>query len=212
MLCVAATFNLIQFPVTVAIYLLLRCPTRNLAVTALIGQLEEPPRLLVSALFCFCLLYGMLEGTPGFLYAMGWHYLPERQSAKLTLPRAGGLRVFPESAKTYEKLGVLLRQHATGEYIYATPDCPEVYFLYGFRNPTRTLYDFNDDPTGRTPRILPTIAEHDVQPVVLNRHPEASDFSGSVPTDLQTALEVEFPYHATTGKFEVRWKLANGKQ
>ncbi len=211
-LCVAATFNLIQFPVTVAIYLCYVVPLVILAVTALIGQLEEPPRLLVSALFCFYLLYGMLEVTPGFIYAMGWHYLPEGQSAKLTLPRAGGLRVFPESARTYEEMGVLLSQHGSGEYIYATPDCPEVYFLYGFRNPTRTLYDFNDDPTGRTPRILRTIAEHNVQLVVLNRHPESSDYSGPVPTDLQTALEAEFPYHATTGKFEVRWRPANGQQ
>jgi hypothetical protein len=56
------------------------------------------------------------------------------------------------------------------------------------------------------------IAEHDIRLVVLNRHPDDSDFSGPVPTDLQTALEGEFPYHATTGKFEVRWKPPNGKQ
>jgi hypothetical protein len=211
-LCVAATCNLIQFPVTVPIYLCYVFPLVILAVTALIGHLEEPPRLLVAAVFCFYLLYGMLEVTPGFLYPMGLRYLPDSQSAKLTLPRAGGLRVSPESARTYEELGALLRQHATGKYIYATPDCPEVYFLYGFRNPTRTLYDFNDNPTGRTPRVLAMIAEHDIRLVVLNRHPDGSDFSGPVPTDLQTALEGEFPSHATTGKFEVRWKPPNGKQ
>jgi hypothetical protein len=211
-LCVAATCNLIQFPVTVPIYLCYVLPLVILALTALIGQLEKPPRLLVAATFCFYFLYGVLEVTPGFLYPMGSRYLPDRQSAKLTLPRAGGLRVSPESAKTYEELGALVGQHATGEYIYATPDCPEVYFLYGFRNPTGTLYDFNDNPIGRTPRILATIAEHDIQLVVLNRHPDDSDFSGPVPTDLQTALESEFPYHATTGKFEVRWKPRNEKQ
>jgi hypothetical protein len=211
-LCVAATFNLIQFPVTVPIYLCYVIPLVILAVTALIGHLEEPPRLLVAAVFCFYLLYGMLEVTPGFIYAMGSQYLPERQSATLNLPRARGLRVFPESAQTYEELGVLLSQHASGKYIYATPDCPEVYFLYGFRNPTRTLYDFNDDPTGRTRRILTTIAEHNIQLIVLNRHPETSDYSGPVPTDLQTALEAEFPSHATSGKFEVRWKPENGQQ
>ena len=211
-LCVAATCNLIQFPVTVPIYLCYVFPLVILAITALIGHLEAPPRLFVSAAFCFCLLYCIFEVTPGFLYPMGSRYLPDRQTAKLALPRGGGLRVTPESAKTYEELGVLLGQHATGEYIYATPDCPEVYFLYGFRNPTRTLYDFNDNPAGRTQRILATIAEHDIRALVLNRHPDDSDFSGPVPNDLKTALEGEFPYHATTGKFEVRWKSPNGKQ
>jgi hypothetical protein len=211
-LCVGATCNLIQFPCTVPIYLCYVAPLVILAVTAVIGQLEEPPRLLLAAVFCFYLLYVMLEVTPGWQYPMGLRYLPETQIAKLTLPRAGGLRVSPESARTYEELGVLLSQHGSGEYIYATPDCPEVYFLYGFRNPTRTFYEFNDNPTGRTPRILATIAEHDIRLVVLKRHPDAWDFSGPAPTDLQTALEGEFPYHATTGKFEVRWKLPNGKQ
>jgi hypothetical protein len=211
-LCVAATCNLIQFPCTVPIYLCYVVPLVILAVTAMISQLEEPPRLLVAAVFCFYLLYVMLEVTPGWQFPMGLRYLPEEQIAKLTLPRAGGLRVDPESARTYEKLGVLLSQHGSGKYIYATPDCPEVYYLYNFRNPTRTFYDFNDDPTGRTKRILATIAEHDIRLVVLKRHPDAWDFSGPIPTDLQTALEGEFPYHATTGKFEVRWKPPNEKQ
>jgi Dolichyl-phosphate-mannose-protein mannosyltransferase len=211
-LCVAATCNLIQFPCTVPIYLCYVVPLVILAVTAMIGQLEEPPRLLVAAVFCFYLLYVMLEVTPGWQFPMGLRYLPEAQITKLTLPRAGGLRVDPESARTYEELGVLLSQHGSGKYIYATPDCPEVYFLYGFRNPTRTFYDFNDEPTGRTPRILSTIAEHDIRLVVLKRHPDAWDFSGPIPTELQAALEGEFPYHATTGKFEVRWKPPNGKQ
>jgi hypothetical protein len=211
-LCVAATCNLIQFPCTVPIYLCYVFPLVVLAVAAVIGQLEEPPRLFLAAVFGFYLLYVMLEVTPGWQYPMGLRYSPETQIAKLTLPRAGGLRVFPESARNYEELGVLLSEHGSGKYIYATPDCPEVYFLYGFRNPTRTFYDFNDDPTGRTPRILATIAEHDIRLVVLKRHPDAWDFSGPIPTDLQTALEGEFPYHATTGKFEVRWKPPNEKR
>ena len=124
----------------------LRCSARDLGRNRRDRPGRKAPGLLVAAVFCFYLLYVMLEVTPGWHYPMGLRYLPETQSAKLTLPRAGGLRVFPESARTYEELGVLLSQHGSGKYIYATPDCPEVYFLYSFRNPTRTLYDFNDDP------------------------------------------------------------------
>ena len=82
-------------------------------------------------------------------------------------------------------------------------DCPEVYFLAGRRNPTRTLFDFVDEPRGRTARIVSTIHAHNVQLVVLNREPH---FSGAVPPDLRAALEEEFPNRADAGKFEVRWK------
>ena len=103
----------------------------------------------------------------------------------------------------YEDLDAILRQHSRGTYIYATPDCPEVYFLYGFRNPTPTLFDVADDPVGRTERILQAIRQHDVNLVVLNQYPQ---FSGPVPADLRAALELEFPNSVDTGKFEVRWK------
>ena len=48
---------------------------------------------------------------------------------------ASGLRVFPDSGTTYERLGTVLAAHATGEFIYATPDCPEVTFFMGFETP-----------------------------------------------------------------------------
>ena len=112
-LSVAATCNLIQFPFIAPIYLCFVAPLVILAVTALISRLENPPRLLVAAAFCFYLLYAMLEVTPGFVYAMGHYYSPDGQSAKFTLPRAGGLRVSPGEgegwsaggrARTYEKI------------------------------------------------------------------------------------------------------------
>jgi hypothetical protein len=39
--------------------------------------------------------------------------------------------------------------------------------------------------------------------VVLNRIPT---FSGQVPNDLKAALEQEFPNHAATLRFDVRWR------
>ena len=202
-LSVAATCNLIQFPFTAPIYLCYVVPLVILAAAALLSRLQDPPRLLVTAVFCFYVLYAMLEVTPGFVHAIGWYYSPDRQSARLTLPRAGGLRVSPETARTSEVLGALLEQHANGEYIYATPDCPEVYFLYGFRNPTQTLLDFLDDPVGRTDRILNAVHARNVSIVVINQRPQ---FSDPVPSDLRAALEREFPAQQVVDPFVVRWK------
>ena len=61
-------------------------------------------------------------------------------------PDRGGLRVGAEEQDEYERLVAELRAHASSGYMYATPDCPEVYFLSGLRNPTRTFFDFFDEP------------------------------------------------------------------
>jgi hypothetical protein len=111
--------------------------------------------------------------------------------------------VSPETAATYEALGRVIKDRARGEYLYATPDCPEVDFLYGFRNPTRTLFDFVDDPVGRTNRILHALHDRDVNIIVINRQP---DFSHAVPPDLLAMLEKEYPEQQEVGHFVVRWK------
>jgi hypothetical protein len=97
----------------------------------------------------------------------------------------------------------IIAEHARGTYIYATVDCPEVYFLSGFRNPTRTLFDFLDEQSGRTQRIMAAIRTHEVNLVVINN---AGSFSDPVPPDLREAFENEFPEQTSVGSFEVRWK------
>ncbi len=202
-LSVTATCNLIQFPFSAAIYLCYVAPLAFLSATAVIGHLEHPPSVALGGAFCLCLLYAVFDMTPGFVFDMGARYSPNRQTARLSLPRAGGLLVFPSEARTYGELYAMVGRYARGGYIYAAPDCPEVYFLNGFRDPTPTWSNLGDDPGGRTQRILGAIREHGVNLVALNRHPE---FGGPLPTDLRTALEREFPNEAEVDKFELRWK------
>jgi hypothetical protein len=121
----------------------------------------------------------------------------------LNLPRAGNLRVDPTSAAVYEKLIPLIQEHAgTGE-IYAAPDCPEIYFLAGYRNPTRDIYDFLDAQAGRKEAVLELLDSHPIRVVVLNGKPFASN---TVPDDLHEALVQRFPGRETVGYFEVRWR------
>jgi hypothetical protein len=201
-LSVTAACSLIQFPFTIPIYFCYVAPLAFLAAAA-VSCVKQPPKWIAVGALCLAFAYVVLEVTPGFIEDMGEQYSPDKQVATLTIPRAGGLRVYTGQARAYEELAIILKQHARGGYIYATPDCPEVYFLNGFRNPTPTLYDLADDPVGRTERILQTIRQHDINLVVLNAYPQ---FSPPVPTDLRAALESEFPNRALAGKFEVRWK------
>jgi hypothetical protein len=110
-------------------------------------------------------------------------------------------------ADKYERIVGLVRRHARGAYIYATPDCPEVYFLSGYRNPTGTLLDFLDRDflaiPQRTDRILGQLRDHQVSVVVLLDDPQ---FSGPVPAGLRAALDRQFPDSAQVDDFEVRWK------
>jgi peptidoglycan/xylan/chitin deacetylase (PgdA/CDA1 family) len=136
------------------------------------------------------------------LFGMGMLFLPYPPTASIGVPRAG-LQVPAHEAVMYHRAVAMLQQHAHGGYTWASPDCPELYFLSGLRNPTRSLFDFFDDATGRTPRILEALDRHGVTAVVLNRAPQ---FSPQVADDLVAAIEQRYPYGADVGKFQVRWR------
>jgi len=96
---------------------------------------------------------------------MGIRYVPDNQTELLDIDR-GGIRVSSFDDSQYEQLVAALRAHAKGEFTYAAPDCPEVYFLSGLRNPTRTLYDFLDDAAGRAGRVLEALERYHVNVVL----------------------------------------------
>jgi hypothetical protein len=202
-LSVTAACSLIQFPFSNTIYFCYIAPLVLLSITAVVSLMDPPPRLAVAGMMCFCFVYVVFDLTPGFVYHLGTIYAPDTQTVRLSIPRAGGLRVTAASASQYEELDSLIRQHARGEYILAKPDSPEVYFLSGFRDPTGIFFDFYEDPAGRTERALEVIDSHNINLVVLNHRPP---FAGPIADDLQTALEREFPNRADAGDFEVRWK------
>ena len=92
---------------------------------------------------------------------------PSREpSVPLTLAR-GGLVVGARDAARYDSLVGLLQAHASGGYVYAAPDCPEVAFLAGLKNPTRTIWEFLSDTIGRTERVLEALDEHAVTTVAI---------------------------------------------
>ncbi len=200
-LSVTAACGLLQFPFR-NIYFCYIAPLVLLSATAVVSLMERPPRLAVGGMMCFFFLYAVFELTPGFVYHLAYEYAPDIQTVRLSLPRGGGLRVSAATAREYEELDSLIRQHARGEYILAKPDCPEVYFLSGFRDPSGIFYDFYEDASGRTQRALEAIELHKINLVVLNHH----RFAAPIPDDLTAALERDFPNRADAGDFEVRWK------
>jgi len=115
----------------------------------------------------------------------------------------GGLQVWPQDAAELRVVVSALRQRAKGGYTWASPDCPEVYFLSGLKNPTRTLFDFFDDSTGRTARVLKTLDDHGVTAIVLNGTPA---FSEGITMEMYAQLQQRYPFHVNVGRFQLRWR------
>ena len=108
------------------------------------------------------------------------------------------------SAGEYAQLNSLIRQNAHGESILAAPNCPEVYFLYGFQPPNRDFFSFSNDSRQETASVLRTLAINHINLVVVNHR--VSMFIPAVSDDLAKMLEREFPNSEKAGDFEVRWK------
>jgi hypothetical protein len=201
-LCVAAMCSVVQFPFSAPIYFCFVAPLAILAAAALFASAAHPPRYALGALLVFYLLFAVLRVTPGFIYDMGSRYSPDTQTERLTLARAGGLRVDSSDAQLYEELIPLVQSHAEGKFVYAAPDCPEVNFLSGLRSPTRAYFDLGEDPVAKTERILRAIDNLEINVVAINLKP---NFSSPMDAELKHALDRRFPHSSEIGHFQVRW-------
>ncbi len=201
-LAVTALCALVQFPFAAPIYFCYVAPLALLAAVAVAATWDAGPKPMAAVMLVFLLVFALLRVNPGFIYAMGVNYVQDRQTEPLSLARAG-VRVTPEDKMTYEGMAATVEAHAHGDYLWAGPDAPEVYFLTGKRNPTRTLFDFFDSPGGRATRVLEAMDRHSVKVIVLHSRPP---FSGPLPRALRDSLERRFPHAEAHGWFQVRWR------
>jgi len=204
LLSVAAVCTLVQFPFSTPIYFCYVLPLVALVAVAMLRYASPVATAVPAMLTAFLISFGVLRMNTS-PFGMGTVYVPYLATTTLKLPR-GGLRVFKPDTETYQAVVAVLQQHARGGYTWASPDCPEIYFLSGLGNPTRTLFDFFDDEDGRTARILTTLERHGVTAIVLNNRPR---FSKAVPEELANALRARYPSSVNIGRFrqfQVRWQ------
>jgi len=196
----AALCSLIQFPYAAPVYFHYAAPLVLLAAFA-VASFCAPRPALAWALGAFYFLFAVAYDSQMFIDLKHPLRYPDRLSAPLPGPRAGGTRVRAEEARQYEQLLPLIQAHAgAGDCIYAGPDAPEVYFLAGKRNPTRLTFDFLSDEPPAT--VVSAIEHHDVRVAVIRNDPE---FSRLTP-ELRDFLVHAFPNSTSTGRFEVRWR------
>ena len=203
LLCMAALLALVQFPFTSAWYFWYVAPFVVLAGGALLSALGRDTNFAPLATAGFYLLFAVGVVNVGSRFAVGSYFIPRTHTAPLRLERAEGIQVSDAERAEYERLVPLVRARARGGYAYAGPDAPEVYFLAGLRNPTPTLFDFFDDPRGRTERVLSALERHGVSVVAINHAP---GFSDPMDPRLAAALAARYPNAERVGRFTVRWR------
>jgi hypothetical protein len=188
---VTALWSLVQFPFAWPPYFFFVAPLAAIAVLAVLESRPSRPGAVPGVVTALYLLFALVNTHPS-----------REPSVRLGFAR-GGLVVGARDAVRYDSLVGLLQAHATGGYMYAAPDCPEVYFLAGLKNPTRTIWEFLSDSVGQTARVLRALEDHHVTAVAINRNPP---FSGPLPPDLLDSLVARYPRQDTLDLFTVRWR------
>ena len=201
--CIAIAILLVEFPFASPIYTLYALPLSLLAFAMLMRSGARPvhPAPLVALLALFA-AFGATRLLPGTSARLGFFYAPAADTVTLAIPR-GGLRVSAGDASQYHALLGSIEELAPGRRLWAGPDAPEVYFLSGLRNHTRTMFDFLDDAeTARLP-LPQRIAHSGATLVVLKTAPSFSARPSAGDVD---ALRARYPFAREVGGFHLFWQ------
>lgn len=198
---VMAFMALTEFPFANPIYFCYTAPLVALSLLAVVRT--EPPTLQRrhAVVAVVVLLFAVVRLNREYVHQVGFGPAPRYVVGPWDVPRSG-LRVGAPDREVYTPVLKLIAAHARGRYLYAAPDCPEVYFLSGLRNPTRTFYEVFDEKPMTAEAVLDLIDRHAITVVVIDTVPE---FSRPLAPETVDALAMRFPQSAASGKFVVRW-------
>ena len=193
-LAMCTTISFVQFPYSYGIYFCYAAPMVVLAVIYVAARQRLAPKKLQFSLLLVYWMFGIIWLNHGYIRSIGLSYVRVANQTSMNLDRAQLTVPFFE-ANVYSRLVEEVQKHSKEKsFIYATSDCPEIYFLCNRRNPTRTMYDFFDidfqsDPAGRIDRLIAMLDEKEIKVVVLHW---TAEFSGAPAKELVAAIESQF--------------------
>jgi len=171
---VSACLPLIQFPFAAPIYFCYVSPIILLLALATLTHSNSKASMLPRTLFSSMLLFGLLILNRFSFFEDPRQYLQDPPRHVL-LPSRSGLRVSQHDKKIYESLVHRINALVSEDKpILAMPDCPEVYFLAGRRNPTRTLFEVLGPTVGLIDRRIALIRDLQIPLLVINTEPRHS--------------------------------------
>lgn len=201
LLAVTCVCSLGQYPYSTSLYFCYVAPLVVLLMAALYRHAPLPHRTAPILLVAFFTAFAILRTNATRLASMGAWYQPPPPLERLAMDR-GGVDVPATEARNYGTLVTKLRARAHGEYIWASPDAPEVYFLSGLKNPTRTLFEVFDAHATSPAEVMRTLASHGVNIVVLG----TPSFSPPISSDMYARLFARYPHEEYVGTYLLRWR------
>jgi hypothetical protein len=202
LVAMTAMLALIQFPFAAPIYFCYVAPMSMLAIAAIVSAQPRAPKRLHLAVAAFGLVFATVFMNPSYVWTLGVLPVPYSAGARLDLER-GGLMVPAEDKQVYEDLVHVLREQAKGGTIFAGPDCPEVYFLSGFQNPTRAIFDYRTPVREDDAWMTTLLARAPIRAAVINTRP---GFSPPLDAGVLAVLQRRFPSSRRIGPFVVRFE------
>ena len=200
--CVAVAMALVEYPFAAPIYTLYALPLAIVATAVLVRERARAAVGVQIAVLGFFLVFGSLRILPGAVRTLGIGFLPTMETRRLDLPRSG-LYLDSLQVSIYEDLITFVQDTARGRPIWAGPDAPEVYFLSGLPNQTRTLFDFLDTPADMNRPLADRLDANGTQVVVIKVHPPFS--LTLTPAGLDSLRRV-FPHEHAMLEFLVLWR------
>lgn len=194
--------SLVQFPFAAPIYFCYVAPLVILTLCGVVNLGYDALKPFHVAILAFYFLFALLWTNTGYVWKLGVGYSAFNPTSLLDIDR-GGIRVTDSDERLYSALINIARQKSGSRYIYAAPDCPEVYFLSGLKNPTPTIIDFLGDENQKALDIYALLESKGVKIVVINRAPW---FSGRLNYTFFAAFQKHFPHSMDLDHFTVRWR------
>lgn len=191
--------SLVQFPNATNPYFLYFAPFMILTAVYAAHQQCAGIRFQHVAMAGFYLCFGLLTLNRTYVANPTLELFSEHQY-EMDSSRSG-LLLSKQDRDVYSEI-IRLVQLSTSpdEFIYAAPDCPEVYFLANRQNPTRTMYDVFDDHDGRFERLIEVLDDQKTGAVVVNMAPL---YSSKAAPELRQAIIDRFPVVQQVGSFVV---------
>lgn len=203
-LATTALVALIQVPTPYGIYFYYVAPLVVLALAAVAACTPRAPRPALIVALLFATAFPLIWLNGGHPFSVGY-WRPYDASDRLDVAR-GGIFLPEADARRYEAVVALIEAHApAGRPIWAAPDCPQIYFLSGRPNPTRTFFDFFAPTYADAQQLLANLDGLGIQVVVLN---QKQGFSPPIPPDVLERLAEHFPQAQTIDHYTVRWRKA----
>ncbi|MGH9383181.1 MAG: hypothetical protein ACRD2N_02665 [Vicinamibacterales bacterium] len=197
----AGMLSLVQFPYASPTYFFYCAPIVVLALVSIVSAQRMAPLKVHLVIAVFFFVFAVVFANRSYGWNLGVRFIPYAPDTRLALDR-GGLVVSSDDARTYEAVVDELHKRAAGGTIYAAPDCPEVYFLSGFLNPTRAIFDFLSLEPRDEVSTKALLDRSRIRAVVINTAPAVSP---PVDASVQAVLERRFTQSKQIGRFVVRW-------